>query len=377
MTDLLFKPNQLLHTLPEGDNSYILRVFEMFFAVVNAQDAGGKYLFVTSVLIPLLRLVFTEGNTAIPSDEQLVDWSVQKLRDFSCEFRLTKVYPQVDVNPPKPIIYWNSSWLKNAQGMFTAYQTNLPPKVEIERAERKFAYEAHLTMGVIKLLHKFAHTLTPSILQYEFEQKSFVDAKAKKYELTPTKVGIKFINQVVMVGDMGYALEELLLGNGLRIKMECNLTEWHPTGLYFEKANIVHQQVTSTQKSGEIKQVEKDDFVQQKVTMAFSQAIKYTAYLFERMESYLSPDDTCTAEELYAAFNPHTCGATLQAAVNIFHRLIPEEAKERKRTDAECIEDQLYLEPLSTEYHLLLTSCSGSSSSFGVVRAMGSIPLKE
>jgi hypothetical protein len=42
---------------------------------------------------------------------------------------------------------------------------------------------------------------------------------------------------------MGCALEELLLGNGLRIKMEGNRTTsmWHPTGLYFEKACIVER----------------------------------------------------------------------------------------------------------------------------------------
>ncbi len=46
-----------------------------------------------------------------------------------------------------------------------------------------------------KLLHEFAHTLTPSILQ-EFEQTA-VDSKAEIYEVTQTKVvGIKFINQV-------------------------------------------------------------------------------------------------------------------------------------------------------------------------------------
>lgn len=74
-------------------------------------------------------------------------------------------------------------------------------------------YKRHVTLGVIKLLHEYAHLLTPAILSYDFDIRYKKGRTAVMLKATPPKIGFNFShNGTTNKGDMGFLLEELLSG---------------------------------------------------------------------------------------------------------------------------------------------------------------------
>lgn len=252
--------------MTDANDNFIKKVMQMFFEFINLRDADGNYLFLTQILLPTMTEVFDAANTPSPSHAAMIQWATVLLQNnhqvivkTGCDERCygrawTSKTILDDAAARNPVIHLNEAWLTAAENSFQQYgNRNDYGHTDL------FELNLHLIVFFLKFCHEFIHTLTRNILRYEYLYRSagngqpLSNAENCPYRSTPTKVGTKVKDATTFLGEMGFSLEEKVLGGNLRIFMEQDEL-WQPGNYFFEQGQIqvVHGKDHFYLRNGEI-----------------------------------------------------------------------------------------------------------------------------
>lgn len=275
---------------------FLNRITQMFNLFVNAPHPTlNQWLFIETFVIPLMKQVFTAGDIRdddIPEDQVLRARAfniIQNLRvelinrtgidNSSCRqscYVQTVFFAQVEIDAinaenaansngrPREVpqsraqIIFNSDWIQRAESNMDYFGADLDRAIRTE-------LNAHLVVGLDKLLHAFCHVLTYGMLDFEQEIKQQLVNNAAaadggggivdRFNNTPVAIGVKIVRNGnkkskkrkfspskqtrEVYGDMGYAFQQLLMGNNLRLKLRKPTKNlWKSGGVYFEQGTV-------------------------------------------------------------------------------------------------------------------------------------------
>lgn len=122
-------------------------------------------------------------------------------------------------------IYLNGSWVAQSQRVMEKLGRSHPQ------------FEAQLAMMIIKIIHEHTHSMTAKIMKFEHTiRKGLAVCNPKipvgMFDGTPLRIGYKNVPKGhPQLGDMGFAMEEILSGTGVRFNLDdsnCKRTnvEW-------------------------------------------------------------------------------------------------------------------------------------------------------
>jgi hypothetical protein len=200
--------------------------------------------------------------------------------------------------PKQSTIFINSNWFVQCERVQQEYRD------EIEHSTESSVYT--MVFSLVKFLHAIFHLLTPEILSFESQIRKTVDGKATIYTSTPIELGTKLLQEYpYYCGDMGYLMEEILFGQGLRIYHKsvhsgyCNVGQQ----CYFEQ--VTYEEVTTQDNiTSSFKKRKSSDEIS--VKMEFF-TVKWN--FFSRVVVAMCPDDdkTFSCADLLRAFQifPH------------------------------------------------------------------------
>lgn len=187
--------------------------------ILNTVDSTGVNAFVTTVVVPLTKLVLQEkGVEQYPDDAALYTACLAIVNNLPLLTTVAggligmgKDYAQADIR--KMVIHVNADWVFSALDSIGADPASRATKV-------------HKTVIVGKVLHGYIHMITRPILKYVYSVQGFdTDAADLDYN-TPIKIDRKIIQvqtstgkalRMVELGDMGLAAEELIFGFRLNL----------------------------------------------------------------------------------------------------------------------------------------------------------------
>jgi hypothetical protein len=161
--------------------------------------------------------ILSKANSFMPCNIALSVSGVNKVDDFA------------QADPLGNTIYFQGGWVAEAERSFDESSSE--------------DYQRHLALGVIKLIHEFAHCLTSKILTavYDMQLTTFSSSRpVKALVATPPSVGRMFVKKgKPRQGDMGFAVEEIIL-RGYRVYAEFNDdgTMWALKKLFAYKYDI-------------------------------------------------------------------------------------------------------------------------------------------
>jgi len=217
----------------------------------------------------------------------------------------------IAVVPKLPTISFNEVWVDEAQNCFEAVGNN---ENFDSTNKAMFQMSCHYVVGIVKLLHEFANTLTRDILLYECNIKRDNAAAAnvpldnkenRPFQGTPMKVGSNAVNENQIVGDMGFEAENYLLGNQFRMCIiHCN---WIPIAVYFEQIESwvveVTKRVRGPQSLGsqEIKYV-KEKYGLMKANFEHQDMAQYVMNICKAIHTYSNNRNPTNAVALYESF---------------------------------------------------------------------------
>lgn len=247
------------------DSGYFTMILGLVIQFVNARDANGEFLFIDRIMIPIVKQVFTEGETRPPPDAELRMTARAMFQDHVITLLASgcddDCYGQYVPNRKR--ILMNEDWMTRAN---IAFQ-DITALDQVENAADVLRQECelHVVGGFAKVLHELMHSFTAKILEYEAAVKVKLAEAATTpstantttsaeeivpFTVTPTKVGIRFkIEPQGVIGDMGCALPDLLFGHGLRFKFRYEPTIWTPLSIYFERCTVVTKDSTVQRKT--------------------------------------------------------------------------------------------------------------------------------
>lgn len=132
-------------------------------------------------------------------------------------------------------IYLNGGWIAQAQRILE--------KCGVEHEQLR----VHLSMIILKILHEHSHSMTAKIMKYEHR----IRARAALtnpmvptgiFDRTPLKIGYKnTLKGQPQLGDMGFAVEELLSGTGVRFNSDDANTRVSGVQWDFQKLKLWQQ----------------------------------------------------------------------------------------------------------------------------------------
>lgn len=208
--------------------------------------------FVDNLFLPVVLQVF--DKTKVPAEnfekEELRTRCLEIIRLLRVEVRAgtSNSLSFMEVEGKSKIIHVNAVWKHAAEE--TYYSHSICPN-----PTNTFYSDQHVFLGVVKLLHELFHCLTPTILEMECEfqnksiaptsppqkslkvspQSSQAHQPLQKYRGTPVLIGTNRPSRDSSpIGDMGYCMEEKLLGYRCYIRH----TNFCNNVIYFERVDV-------------------------------------------------------------------------------------------------------------------------------------------
>jgi hypothetical protein len=158
---------------------------------------------------------------------------------------------QGNILPPLRI-YFNYQWMKRVGYLRERLLSTTIDQDRRQYYENEIAF--HRVVVLDKLLQEYVRCFTEMILDYEHNLSADPEGRAVR---TPVRVAPVKVNTFTgsstaspvateFIGDMGYSLQECLIGGNLRLKMDYQSSRygWTARGLYFEKGTSKSLQPT-------------------------------------------------------------------------------------------------------------------------------------
>lgn len=196
---------------------WIAKVVNRAEEYLNMLDAASTHnLFARDVVSKLLEQVLVAQG--VPQEEISTHRPIILLKAnsfMSCNIGLSvsganRVDDFAQADPLGSTVYFQGGWVAEAERSF---DEATPSKI----------YMRHLALGVIKLIHEFAHCLTSKILAaaYDLQLTVFSSGRSvKALVATPPSMGQMFVKKgQPRKGDMGFAVEEVIF-RGYRVYAE-------------------------------------------------------------------------------------------------------------------------------------------------------------
>ena len=257
-----------------------------FFEIVNDVTPDGQFTFVAQVLVPILvqflkaaksydaldvlydREVagFATRNVPPPQRDHFVAaflygvivdlCHVTRLENHhDCNNAFSKKELRVSIlagrTGPKVFMqvasdgtamYVNGEWYWEAENCLN--NVNIDRHDDVENIK-----DIHRGVGILKMLHEFLHVLTPLFLDFDeyLKAKVLLQENVSKLQITPDTLGTREDSKYGIIGDMGYLLEEHLLGYNQRLFVVRSRTSvcdqfWKLKGVHTE--SILFDRVT-------------------------------------------------------------------------------------------------------------------------------------
>jgi hypothetical protein len=219
---------------------FLNKIIDLSLTFINAKD-GQSFLFIDRVLIPLISEIFQLSGTTLPDHSRIINFIQNMCSSWQIEIKVPGECGNsalARTSRAGDIIHFNPSWILRAD---LSYQKEI--EVDILSIQNCFESAIHEIVGCLKLMHEILHTFTPKILAFENAIRTEENPNSAQGEMknTPIKLGTKPVGKGSVIGDMGYGLEEILMGRGLHLFLEYSNRAHHSIqkftakGLYFER----------------------------------------------------------------------------------------------------------------------------------------------
>lgn len=268
-----------------GELSFFKFLVERFLKIVNDVD-NGKFTYVAQVLVPTLIQFLKaaksynaldvlydeycgkqeEAQSSMPDKDSFVNnFLYEAIVDMCSADRMndhhrrnnayTKKCVKVSIlagrTGPKvfmqvasdgSVLYINGEWFWEAEHCLNNVNVDRHDSVENIR-------DIHCGVGTLKMLHEFMHILTPLFIDFDEYLKDRVlkQENVAKLQITPEELGTRMDSTLGTIGDLGYVVEEHLLGDNQRLFVKraknstCDLF-WKLHGIFTE--TILFDRVT-------------------------------------------------------------------------------------------------------------------------------------
>lgn len=245
---------------PEFYNSS--KWLEFNLSLLNAVFNNHRLSFVRQVMIPMVKLLFEDTQTPLPSEDILVTFATELFETLEVDIeiglcakealaqavpastsaldtRLQRMSESRGHNYPRNFILLNAEWAVQSERTWEECEGK-----QIADENYFYGHQANLCFSFTKFLHELFHIFTPHMLKFEFDERKKHDETVKQpFNSTPTKLGLKIIPQTsTLVGDMGFFAEQFLFGNNLRVYLDYNKWDLYGCAIYFEQVNIIVQE---------------------------------------------------------------------------------------------------------------------------------------
>lgn len=240
---LLLGPEKLtfLQKFWRDHSIFVKNVVSGTLAIVNATGSDGKFLFLDKIVIPIIVEIFNVASTPTPNDAALTHFAEHLFDGYAFFLRIGGSSMYFGTTSSSTILL-NAEWVVAAEDAMESELVDLPAT----HCER-FEANVHVIIGVQQVISQILRIVAERILEFEQIHRCAQpgSSKMKCYRSTPVKVGPRKVGKDSVVGDVGYAFEELMLGSHLRVMLDralsasrgrsgCRRT-WEPVRIYFEQ----------------------------------------------------------------------------------------------------------------------------------------------
>jgi hypothetical protein len=315
----LVDPDSITLSNPNSswDFTFLTVVVNMGLSLINATNGHGNYLFVERVFCPLISKIFFTAGTPLPATRDVYAYCVNQLfNGYSAivSFDADSSYygqaiPKNIQNTQPATDHWitfNTDWMQEA---LASYKKNVNVDHHTD-SMGAFQLNIHMVVACVKFLHEFTHTLTYSMLKYEFECRAVIESQPEMYQNTPTKIGTRVAGAPgkpkTLLGDLGYGFEEIFLSSNFRIFLDtARIGLWKPDNIQF--VTSLYGQRPATTKSGTIKkQATIQDYVKlHQIHVPLDEAMPYLSGIRDAYGAYqdaLQRNDQVTTSNAAVAF---------------------------------------------------------------------------
>ena len=176
------------------------------------------------------------GHEEYLNAKALFDSNLEQFRKPRTKFSKSRIY--VDDYE----ICFNSNWFEAAIEFYDS-----PTFTTCENMN------TFIVLGFVKFLHELFYTFTDFILDSEwFYKQRATSTVIQRYPAIPPRIGVRFAKSKHLLGDLGYAAEEILFGNHRRLKVTLDPRKdwWLPNlGIFFEIGEVMSTPVQTMEAS--------------------------------------------------------------------------------------------------------------------------------